>query len=129
MNIPTIKFLALISLLIRSTSNLLRRKALLTAIVLIPLLALPSYGEEHKTTEELSKKEIRMANRAEARFLVARLHEIRDITKSQKLNPTQKLDLRREVLDIKKQLQEKDGVHLYLSMTAIIIILLLIILL
>jgi hypothetical protein len=67
--------------------------------------------------------------RTEAKKLVNRLKEIHVIAKSEQLSLDQKSQYRKEVNDIKEQIEKMDGFYIYLSLTAILIILLLLILL
>ena len=72
-------------------------------------------------------KDVKKLNNEELNCLVDRLNEIRDMDRS-KLSRTDKRALRKEVKDIKHILAEQDYV-VYISLTALLIILLLIILL
>ena len=62
-----------------------------------------------------------------AQQLMVRLHEIKELAKTD-LSPSEKNDLRKEVKDIRKQLKQTSK-GIYLSVGAIIIILLILILL
>lgn len=85
-----------------------------------PAVAASALTGESKTTNiKLSEEEINC--------LVSRLHEIRGMDKD-KLSTQDKRALRQEVKDIKHILKTQDYV-LYISLTALLIILLLIILL
>ena len=123
-NMAEIKF----SLTLKPKNNLYMKKLLLL-IALVPLMTLTSFGDEQKKSLRSERKATHEKNMTEAKALQARLYEIRDIASSKKLTRDQKNEFRKEVLDIKKELKEKAGIYLYLSMTTIIIILLLIILL
>jgi hypothetical protein len=82
---------------------------------------------ELKATKDNSKEN--KMNNAEANRLLSRLHEIRGLAKTD-LSKDQKQDLRKEVTNIKQQIQQhRPGYVLYISLTALIIILLLILLL
>ena len=71
--------------------------------------------------------ESRMSNE-EANRLLGRLHEIRNMDRS-KLSRDQKTDLRKEVQSIKEQVnQHRPGYFIYISLTALIIILLILLL-
>ena len=104
-------------------------KNLLIMLAMIPLLNFSVFAGDTNNALRSDKKTNKAEQRAEAKVLVTRLHEIRDLAQKQNLTQDQKNDLRKEVLDIKKELREKAGIYLYLSMTTLIIILLLIILL
>src|SRR3569832_300283 len=81
---------------------------------------------ELKGTKEVAK-EIRMSTQ-EANRLLSRLHEIKGMDRS-KLNTDQKRDLRKEVQNIKEQVSKnRPGYFIYISLTAIIIILLILLL-
>jgi anion-transporting ArsA/GET3 family ATPase len=71
----------------------------------------------------------RSEQRAEAKRLVGRLQEIKSVVESTQLTFTERRELKKEVQTIKEQMQKMDGVTLYLSLTAILIILILILLL
>jgi hypothetical protein len=77
-------------------------------------------GNELKLTKSEQK--------AEAKMLMGRLQEIKSLAENTNLSLTQKKELRQEVKNIQNKLQKLDGVTLYLSFGAIIIILLLILL-
>jgi hypothetical protein len=104
-------------------------KKLILFIFMFPLLINMSFAETTSavsTSKNLTAKELK---KAEARQLVGRLHEIRDLVKSKHPGSLEKKQLRQEVKDIQHRLEKMDGVYVYLSATAILIILLLIILL
>jgi len=84
-----------------------------------PIAVSATAGVSNTTDVKMSKEEINC--------LVNRLHEIRDMDKA-KLSTQDKRALRQEVKDIKQILKQQDYV-LYISLTALLIILLLIILL
>jgi hypothetical protein len=88
-----------------------------------------TYGETNTASQKSDQKTERVLNRAEAKKLISRLHEIKDLARTQELSITEKKQLRSEVQYIKETLEKMSGVYLYLSVTTIIIILLLIILL
>ena|SRR6185369_11378425 len=90
-------------------------------------LADESAKKESATATTVLSKEKKL-NNAEVKILVNRLKEIRKMDKSD-LTIDQRKGLRKEVLGIKEKLKNQDGVTIYLSVGAIIIILLLIILL
>ena len=74
-----------------------------------------------KGTKEVAK-ESRMSN-AEANRLLGHLHEIKGMDRS-KLTTDQKRDLRKEVQNIKQQVSKnRPGYFIYISLTALIIIL------
>jgi hypothetical protein len=82
-------------------------------------------NSELKGTKEVTN---RMSN-ADANRMKARLHAIKDMDMS-KLSTDQKRDLRKEVTNMKQEMQKnRPGYFIYVSLTALIIILLLILLL
>jgi hypothetical protein len=84
-------------------------------------------NSELKAIKE-NTKENRMSNSEAQRFL-SRLREIRGMDKSA-LTANQKKDLRKEVNNIKEQIQKnRPAYFIYISLTALIIIILLILLL
>jgi hypothetical protein len=103
-------------------------KLLLCTILLLnaaPIFA----GEETKNSKEAtaSQNETRLT-KAQAGKLVTRLHEIKLLAKTD-LSATRKNELRTEVQQIREDLKNQEGVYLYLSGAAILIIILLLILL
>ena len=104
-------------------------KKILFVLLLMPMLSLTSYAENKNVSSVSEAKTEKAANKAEAKKLVSRLYEIRDIAKSHDLSSSEKKQLRDEVKSIKDKLEKMSGVYLYLSVTTLIIILLLILLL
>ena len=81
---------------------------------------------ELKGTKEVVK-ENRMSNE-EANRLLARLHEIKSMDRA-KMSTDQKRDLRKEVQNIKELVnQHRPGYFIYISLTALIIIILILLL-
>ncbi len=78
-------------------------------------------------TSVVTSKENKLSEK-DISFLTNRLKEIRKMDRSS-LTSDEKLQLRKEVLGIKEKLKGQAGVGIYLSGTAILIIILLIILL
>jgi hypothetical protein len=101
-------------------------------VILFVILALStSSGFANKSEANANRETGRenKMNNAEAKRLVSRLHDIRDMDKKA-LTSDQKRDLRKEVNNIKEQMQKsRPGYVIYISATALIIILLLILLL
>jgi hypothetical protein len=88
-------------------------------------LTLPAFSNSIVTNTELSA--VPVANDTREAYLLNRLNEIKAMTK-QNLSRSEKKDLRKEVKEIRKELKAaKNGI--YLSVGAIIIIVLLLILL
>jgi hypothetical protein len=79
----------------------------------------------NKTEVSMTKAEKKM----QVKKLSARLEEIHRLATTTTLSATEKNQYRQEVQSIKQQLEKMEGVYLYLSLTAILIIILLIILL
>ena len=92
------------------------------SLTFIPTL-LKADSEKVQTTTAATKA----SNSAKANILLARLDKINEMDKS-KMSMQEKMQLRKEVRSIKSQLKDLSG-GVYLSVGAIIIILLLIILL
>jgi hypothetical protein len=104
-------------------------KKLLIVLLLSPLFFDATAASDVTTKNTTEVVMTRAQKRAELKKLTARLQEIHALAIAQKLTTADKKQLREEVQNIDKQLQKMEGVYLYLSLTAILIILLLIILL
>jgi hypothetical protein len=100
-------------------------------LVLFVILAFSTnsgFSKSELSATKETNKENRMSN-AEAQRLLSRLKEIREMDKSV-LTLDQKQDLRKEVNTIKDQVQKnRPAYYIYISLTALIIIILLILLL
>jgi hypothetical protein len=82
-------------------------------------------------TNSKNNTEVRLTKaqkKAQVKILSARLEEIHRLATSTQLSVMEKKQMREEVLTIKQQLEKMEGVYLYLSLTAILIIILLILL-
>lgn len=104
-------------------------KKLLIVLLISPLFFNSALAEK---SSEKSKSEVTMTKaqkKTEIKKLTQRLDEIRTLANTVQLTAIEKRDLRKEVQNIKEQLQKMEGFYLYLSLTTILIILLLIILL
>lgn len=96
----------------------------MTAVLLLPLVPTElSAGSESSPTRRATTETPESA--ARAKVLLNRLEEIKDLDKS-KLTSTEKKQLRKEVKSSKKELNELGG-GIYLSVGAIILILVLLI--
>jgi hypothetical protein len=96
--------------------------------VFLALSASPGFSNSEVKAIKENTKENRMSN-SEAQRLLSRLREIRGMDKSA-LTTDKKKDLRKEVNNIKDQVQKnRPGYFIYISLTALIIIILLILLL
>ena len=115
-NLNKMKKLFVIALFVSSTLGLASAKESAETI----FNAASTISAPASTEKKLSKSEMKA--------MVLRLKEIKAMDKSQ-FTRDQKHSLRKEVKDIGDQLNKQDGVYLYLSGTAILIIILLIILL
>jgi hypothetical protein len=94
--------------------------------MMILLNAMALHAESISKTP-LSANPIENVKEAETDILVERIEYLKEMDKSD-LEPTEKRELRKEVRTIQKELVQR-GTYIYISGTAIIIILLLIILL
>ncbi len=97
-------------------------------VLLTSFLTFSSLADTKESNAKATVVNETVDNKAEAKRLTARLHDIRDLVKGKNLSEDEKLQLRNEVLDIRDRLESLSGVSIYLSLTAILIILLLIIL-
>src|SRR4051812_43258795 len=106
------------------------KKLIILLIMLAPLFF--SFESQGAVTNTSNKTEVSMT-KAEKKIQIkkfsARLEEIHKLATTSQLSVTEKKQYREEVQSIKQQLEKMEGVYLYLSLTAILIILLLIILL
>jgi hypothetical protein len=103
-------------------------KKLIMAILISPLFFNAALAEKNNAANVSAKNSTKAEQKAEAKRMVTRLHEIHDLATHTQLSITEKKQLRDEVQTIKKDLEKMEGVYLYLSLTAILIILLLILL-
>jgi len=96
-------------------------------ITFLSLSFIPLSLKAEKNLSSVSTPATKTVESAEARVLVSRLNEINEIDKS-KLNSSEKKNLRKEVRSIKSRLKELQG-GIYLSVGAIILIVILLIIL
>ena len=87
----------------------------------------PLCAQAQTKSPEITSQEIKAKNAEEANIYLSRLNEIQEMDKSD-LNPMEKSELRQEVKTIRKKLLILDG-GIYISVGAIIIILLIILIL
>src|SRR4051812_44025454 len=106
-----------------------KMKNILMVILLSPLFFESSFAEKNSVQETNYSLMSKSEKKANIKLLTGRLYEIRTITESVQLSSLEKQQLRKEVKGIKDKLEKMDGVYLYLSATAILIIILLIVLL
>jgi hypothetical protein len=104
-------------------------KKIILALAFIPMLSVATYADSNNAKNKTELKNEKTLSRVEAKQLISRLHEIKNIASTSKLTADQKQQYRNEVNNIKDRLEKMSGVYLYLSVTTIIIILLLLILL
>jgi hypothetical protein len=95
--------------------------------ILLSLASLPVTISAKTTTKVLPPATSKAEDRAEAKVLLGRLYDINAMDKSS-LNSAEKAQLGKEVKDINKRLHDIGG-GIYISVGAIIIILLLILIL
>jgi Flp pilus assembly protein TadB len=97
--------------------------------VFFAILAVNTGSVLAENKESKAIKEVTDMSNAQAGQMKARLNAIRSMDMS-KLNSEQKRDLRKEVTNMKQELQKnRPGYFIYISLTALIIIILLILLL
>jgi hypothetical protein len=95
-------------------------------VIMIMFNSMPLHAENESKTP-LSANPIENVKEAETDILVERIEYLKEMDKSG-FEPTEKRELRKEVRSIQKELVQR-GTYIYISGTALIIILLLIILL
>ena len=98
-------------------------------LMLCPFFYNSAVADELSVSKNKDVVTTRAENKAALKKYNARLKEIKILATTTQLSLSEKKELRKEVQNIKEQLQKMEGVYLYLSLTAILIILLLIILL
>jgi hypothetical protein len=96
---------------------------LATALLLMTVLPVASIAG----TETANSKKNNKTESPELRLLVNRLHEIKAIDRSE-LQPEEKLELRNEVKEIKKEIKASGG-GVYLSIGALLLVIILLIIL
>jgi hypothetical protein len=105
-------------------------KKWIIALLLCPMfLTMETSAEVVNTSNKTEVTLTKAQKKVEIKRLSARLDEIHRIATTSQLSVMEKKQLRDEVQTINQQLEKMEGVYLYLSLTAILIILLLIILL
>ena len=103
----------------------MKKKALLVFALLLTLIYSPVTAKA-SDTDPVKTTAVKEGDEAKAKLLLARLDEIKNMDKST-LTREQRKELRKEVREIKKDLRAT-GNGIYLSIGAIIIIILLLIL-
>ena len=104
-------------------------KKLLIVLFLCPVFFNQTHAEETVVNKNAEVVLTKAEKRTEIKLLSSRLKEIHAIAMAGQLSVTEKKQFREEVQNIQKQLEKMEGVYLYLSLTAILIIILLIVLL
>jgi hypothetical protein len=105
----------------------MKRPTILLMTALLLLTIIPAHLKASPEATPASQASTQSAESARANVLITRLNEINAMNKST-LAPSEKRELRKEVKGIKKDLRQM-GSGVYISVGAIIIILLLILLL